>query len=302
MVCIFCGGGSFVPYTYPKILFHTKEFIYHRCSCCELVQLSVMPDMQDFAMMYPSTYQNSGANKAITWADTETTYGLRYSYQYQLDQIADLVSKDGSILDYGCGDANFLVNARDFGFQDLFGAEFGSELVAILNEELPDMTFLNIENVLAADSTYQFDCIRLSNVLEHLTNPKEVLEALVTRLKKGGILIIEGPIEDNFYPLNVINTLYFKVRKVVKGNNTTSIPPYHIFLANRSNQLALLEQLGLSTILIKVKESSWPYPRNWTEATGVISKFTYLLSRCSQILSQLSGSKWGNTILYIGKA
>ena len=301
MNCIFCQSSTFVLYRYPKYHFNGSIFEYKRCAECRLVQLSPMPETADYDLMYPASYQDGGANTIVNWQMGVALSGLRFPYKQQLELIEKFVSKSANILDYGCGNANFLVNAADYGFNSLNGAEFGQEIVGVLKMQLPKMQFYTIQEILSNLDAEGFDCIRLSNVLEHLTDPSEILQVLKSKLNHNGILVLEGPLEDNFYPMNVLNRIYFTLRGLIKKSSVSDQPPYHIFFANYRNQLELMENAGYKTIYCEVIENSWPYPNSWKDSYSLTSKVYFLLSKLSRQLTSLGLGRWGNTILYIGQ-
>jgi len=145
-----------------------------------------------------------------------------------------------------------------------------------------------------------FDVIRISNVLEHLTEPSAILNALKKLLKKDGYFLIEGPIENNFTIANVIRRFYFNCSYLVNPQREVSFPPFHIFLANRKNQLAFFEKQKLKTIDYRLKEHAWPFP-TLESAVGIKQKSMALAASVSIALSKLAKNKLGNGFTYIGK-
>ncbi|MGB6299326.1 MAG: class I SAM-dependent methyltransferase [Rivularia sp. (in: cyanobacteria)] len=99
-------------------------------------------------------------------------------------------SEEFRILDYGCGDGNFLIFAKLLGFQT-YGIDFSStrqERAA----QAGIAVFNNLENL----STYQVDkmhCVTLFQVLEHLDKPLLVLNEIANIMEDEGILIVEVP-------------------------------------------------------------------------------------------------------------
>lgn len=94
------------------------------------------------------------------------------------------------ILDFGCGDGALLRMARGFGF-DAYGIDVSaSRSGQALNEGYrihPDLETLDV-----ADPE-PFDAIVLSQVLEHVVDPLDLLRAMEARLGPGGVLFVAVP-------------------------------------------------------------------------------------------------------------
>lgn len=88
------------------------------------------------------------------------------------------------ILDFGCGNGDFIEQCRLYGFEavgvDRSTARVERNRAAIY----PDLSALDGE---------QFHAVTLFEVLEHLEEPRPVLEALLPHLCPGGILVLETP-------------------------------------------------------------------------------------------------------------
>jgi 2-polyprenyl-3-methyl-5-hydroxy-6-metoxy-1,4-benzoquinol methylase len=106
-------------------------------------------------------------------------------YTKHVLQLASLIeARPIRLLDFGCGNGEFLAICRQFGF-DAVGVDrstarrdaAGVDVLASL-EELGDRTF---------------HVITLFEVLEHLDDPRGMLKALRPYLGTGGILVLETP-------------------------------------------------------------------------------------------------------------
>lgn len=98
------------------------------------------------------------------------------------------------ILDYGCGGGEFLRFMKAQGY-DVTGVDFDPVALDRLRGEgiaafTPDQIDL---------STWegQFDCVTLAHVIEHVTDPAELLRTVRSILKPGGILYLEAPNADS---------------------------------------------------------------------------------------------------------
>lgn len=295
--CLFCQATSYKKSYLPSTFFNGKQFDYLQCTSCRLVYLHPLPTPDDYMKMYPPSYQ-SGVGKEILANPYKKLIGLRYSYGIHFDLIRRHASEKARILDYGCGNANFLLNALHHGFS-CEGAEFNPSHVEILKKEIPQTNFYTIDDVLNG-RTPRFDVIRLSNVLEHLDNPIEVIKKLVDLLNPKGILLIEGPIETNPNVALWTRKVYFTLRKRLQPSWVVTHTPTHIIFTNATNQRQFFKKFALEELYYDVTEAPWPYPNSWKEAQGIGGKLKALIAQLSMKISKLS-KDWGNTFIYVGR-
>jgi SAM-dependent methyltransferase len=281
--CIFCGHNEFRSSAYEQTIFNFKEFEYKRCKNCKLIQLFPLPSGDDFNKMY-DTYQSV--------IDTKPN-GI-------YNGVIDLIKKYSAgkrLLDYGCGNGRFLkeLDSEEF---ELSGTEFSSEFVAKLGELFPNIRFQTINSFLEKSQS-EYDVIFISNVLEHLTNPKEILETLKKKLAPGGIFVIEGPLEEGMNLAYLFRKTFFSIRKKLTNKKADYIP-FHIFKANYTNQLMLFKSIGLQCLYYECGESPWPFPFTFNEAKGFSKKIQYYIGQASVRFSR-NKKKWGNQFLFIGQ-
>lgn len=295
MSCIFCNSEQVSPSFLPSTQFNNKRFDYLKCSNCKLIFIEPIPDSDDLMKMYPPSYQD-GVNGEILKDPSKKLIGLRFSYGYQFDLLKKINFK-GTLLDYGCGAANFLINCNHYGFS-CDGAEYNPKHVEVLKKEIPNSNFYTIEELLGSEIKY--DIIRLSNVFEHFTNPKEEMLQLKNKLKPGGYFLIEGPVETNFNFALQFRKLYFRLRKKMNENYIATHTPTHIVFTNRQNQKKFFNDLNLQQVHFELSEAEWPFPPSLSEAKGMVSKLNFVIAKISMALKKLN-SNWGNTFIYLGK-
>ena len=245
--------------------------------------------------MYPLSYQD-GVDRNILPDVTKKMPGLRFSYAHQFDLIRKY-SKANELLDHGCGTGHFVANAVNAGFV-CSGTEFNAEQVERLAKEIPSSTFYTIEKFLAGEK--KFPVIRMSNVLEHLTDPAGTLDALREKLAPDGLLLVEGPLENNFSPALCLRKLYFLSKHYTRPSFSFSDPPRHIFYSDRHNQRDLFAKAGFEELHFALKECAWPYPEKWSKCKSAGLKLKFLFAKCSMGISFLN-PYWGNTFLYLGR-
>jgi SAM-dependent methyltransferase len=101
-------------------------------------------------------------------------------------QIEKLTRGRGSIrvLDFGCGNGEFVEQCRLYGLEAVGVDRSTARIEKNRGTIYPDLGALYGE---------QFHAITLFEVLEHLEEPRPVLEALLPHLCPGGILVLETP-------------------------------------------------------------------------------------------------------------
>jgi 2-polyprenyl-3-methyl-5-hydroxy-6-metoxy-1,4-benzoquinol methylase len=140
------------------------------------------------------------------------------------------------LLDIGCGNGSFLINAREAGWQ-VTGVEPDQKAADVAHRRGVDVTVGTI-GLLAGESNC-FDAITLSHVIEHVHEPKQLLQAVQRLLKPGGIIYIDTPNTQSH------GSAMFK--KNWRGLET----PRHLVLFNPASLTDLLYTTGFSDIKIK---------------------------------------------------
>lgn len=156
-----------------------------RCQSCGSIFPKIFPTLETLGEAYrhyytvPKPQAEEGAIRRLMNASRRDY--LRRS----------LPANANRILDYGCGSGTFLVHLRQTGFQ---GETWATDLFK--PDPLPDrVSWIDMDD-LEGGPTY--DWITLSHVLEHLDNPRLVLERLKRRLSPEGRIWISTPNADSF--------------------------------------------------------------------------------------------------------
>jgi SAM-dependent methyltransferase len=99
----------------------------------------------------------------------------------------------GSCVDLGCGSGHFAIEMAAEGFS-VHGVEESPRAIKFLEEDYPLVRWhcQNINGFLQ-NSGEQFDIIALYHVLEHIPHPAITLTYATSKLKEGGVLVIEVP-------------------------------------------------------------------------------------------------------------
>jgi SAM-dependent methyltransferase len=166
----------------------------------------------------------------------QATYSKRLAaYTALLSQAYGwLGRRPETLLDIGCGDGTLLEAAGEIGVGTRLGLEVSESLVRLVQKRLGDdqVTAQPLESLPAG----HFDIVALINVLEHLREPRTMLQHAQERLKPGGILLIHVP---NFGSLPAR----------LRGPRWHQIEPYaHFYYFTPTVLASMLKRAGLYPI------------------------------------------------------
>lgn len=107
---------------------------------------------------------------------------MNLNYKYKM---ISSYSRNGKLLDYGCGNGIFLQFMKEKGF-DVKGFEPNE----IARNQAKEFGITLIDSL---ETDERFDVITLFHVLEHISNPEEILQKIKSLLNENGKLIIAIP-------------------------------------------------------------------------------------------------------------
>ncbi len=140
------------------------------------------------------------------------------------------------LLDVGCGNGDFLLNAREAGW-DATGIDPDPEAVATATQRGLDVSVGSID--LFAGKSSCFDAITLSHVLEHLHDPQRVIAAAHRLLKPGGVIFVDTPNIDS-------------QGAALWGKNWRGLEaPRHLVLFSLAGLVGLLQGAGFANVETK---------------------------------------------------
>jgi SAM-dependent methyltransferase len=171
-----------------------RTFHLSRCTACDSLFLDPLPEQADIAGFYPATYWWKSSSTALK--KLEMLYrraALRDHFTFIVNAAVKVhsSSQPPRILDVGCGSGTLLGLLKAHGF-DVLGLDYSREAAAIARSEN------DVEVVVGslAEAHFQdasFDLVTLFHVMEHVTNPGEVLGEVRRILKPTGRLVIQVP-------------------------------------------------------------------------------------------------------------
>ena len=244
-----CGGtskGLTFPYT---TIFNKEKFNSLKCSICDSVFIDPVPDEQTFSLIYAKSDYHDQFYSHIN--DSQYTESVQLLCKY--------IKSSASILDFGCGTGYFLKECKSHGLLP-FGVEFDKETVQFA-ANISNCSVISLEDFHRLKVLAKFDAIHLGDVLEHLPNPTSTLVTLLCFLKPGGVLFVEGPLEEN--PSFVLWTarVFGGLKRLIKPNFISSTPPTHLVRTDAEAQKRFfsIADPSLKMIHWQIYETGWPY-------------------------------------------
>lgn len=227
--CHVCGETA-------SFLLKKEEYSLYKCSNCGLV--FVYPLLTDEHLqeeIYSSKSGYQGNRKGDLVEFIECSYNGRF--ESTLDYL-DKTNVGKKILDVGCSNGEFLYLAKQRGYET-YGVE--------LNQKTANTAIRSGINVFIGflkDANFRndyFDHITLSDVIEHVSDPGNLLEECKRILRPGGTIIIKTPNMDCFWPRST-----FWLYRLFRIPWSFVTPPHHLYYFSINNLRLLLDKFSFS--------------------------------------------------------
>lgn len=157
-----------------------------RCDDCGLGRLTPLPTPEELAAFYPQEYYGSPGAKFEPFTESI----VRFIGTIHVQSLSRQLPPNARVLDVGCGRGILLSSLADRGCE-VYGMDVSETAVSGADPRAQ----INVAPCLT-ECGYpddHFDQVILWHVLEHLTNPREVLAEIHRILKPGGQVIVAVP-------------------------------------------------------------------------------------------------------------
>jgi len=227
--CPVCGHDGAQEWLRAPDRFHGRRQLYTllRCSSCSLVWLSDPPQADEMHHHYTAEYDGlisaAGQNSPLRWPFRKVALA-----QYR---------QSGCLLDIGCSSGSFLDLLKG-GRWKLYGIEMSASCARVAQEETGAEVFVG-DVMNAPFPPESFDVITCFDVLEHLHEPRRVMEKVAEWLKPGGIFYTLVPNIDSA-EAHVFGTYWHGLEL-----------PRHLFHYSPASLKFLAESAGLRELSLK---------------------------------------------------
>lgn len=221
--------------------YRIEDSLLFRCRLCRTEFLVLDPDASTDEVTYWDDY------KFRIYSDDTVRKQYEDRYESLMQVLVELAGPVGSVLDVGCGIGNFLGWAHDQGM-NAHGVDIDDEAVASarsrgLNASLFDDLADHVE-------PGSFDVVTLWDVIEHTSDPHQLLDRAVSCLRPGGLILVETP--DVTFPLRPLLIAQRKVIEPIRWSDMLYYADHRVYFSPRglSNLMArsgldVMEQLGM---------------------------------------------------------
>lgn len=205
-------------------LFTKNSTDIYKCLDCG----TIIADIEFYHDQYEEESYYTMNQKTKEGVDIE--WGFRW--RYILSKIVQ-TSNPGSLLDVGAGNGYFVdLAAREFSL-----ASTGLEISETEVKYAKDVIGVQLINEDIREHNSLYDAVTIFNVIEHVENPRELLENVVSKIKPGGILVLTTP-----------NPTCFHTKVQSLKNWNMIYPPHHINIFTENALRLFLESNGLKII------------------------------------------------------
>jgi 2-polyprenyl-3-methyl-5-hydroxy-6-metoxy-1,4-benzoquinol methylase len=224
--CLICDSRSI-----KSLVGYEKDYL-SRCEKCGLVFSNQRPTQNELDEVYGR----------YSWENIERSE-LTLAKMRETAKMLIQASKPKKVLDIGCGDGVFLGMFKSVDCE-VFGTEYDKK-----NEDLcraKEIIMFSGDFLHKTDSNLKnnFDLIILTEVIEHINNPKEVIANTLTLLKPGGLLYITTP---NFSSIE---------RQIIGSNWSLICYPEHLCYYNPKTLDFFFSNCGYEKVLLRTENIS----------------------------------------------
>ena len=190
-VCHICAGGR------AKLFMQKESCDFYRCPDCGLEFIFPQPDDTALKKIYSENYYDAwGLN-----VDSHTAEkSKRATFEYRMNLIRNNLKEGDAILDCGCATGIFLDLVKEEGYVP-FGVEISEYGVSECRKKFGEQNIFHgqFEDAhFGNEKENFFTAIFMTDYLEHVRNPRRILQTAFRFLKPGGVLVITTPDTSSF--------------------------------------------------------------------------------------------------------
>ena len=226
--CLVCSYREF------DLFCTKKEDQIVKCKKCNFIFANPQPTWEQLTKFYEYfDYKDPHAAEVAIRRDARRS--LKIIYQ--------CLKAKGSLLDMGCGRGYFLDEARAAGW-NVWGVDYSKQVIDYAKKKLN----LNVQvgDIFSYKTSKKFSLIVLNQVIEHVLDPKRLIDRCYELLNPKGYLYIATP------NINSISA------RVFGCEFEHIIPPEHVSYFSKESIGKLLNNNNFAII----HSGSWSYPEN----------------------------------------
>lgn len=227
----------------------------YKCPTCALVFVYPLPAQEHLIATEYSDEAKYQAHKK-----TDLTVSVQVVKAKVAFTLTLLPKPPAKLLDVGCSSGEFMYLARARGY-DVHGVEVNPRNARIARGHGLAVTEGELKH--ASFPPHSFDVINLGDVIEHVTDPRDLLERCFNLFAPAGVLLVTTPNLDCFW-----SRATFRLFTWFGIEWSSVTPPFHLFQFSVNNLDLILKQVGF-----KKKQSFFFPPHSLKYELG----FTHVL-------------------------
>lgn len=181
MKCLICNSDTFKNLFSAKDYISKESFYLEQCNSCAAVRTKGIKSKEQLSKYYAKDYYGGRKSFADSFVNSIRVIKIRSYKKF---------TKSKKVLDIGCGEGTFLESMRRNGWK-VKGTETSDEHIKTLQGK--QISVCDERRGECNFSDKSFDLITAWHVLEHVIDPKEVLQRMHRFLSDEGSIIIEVP-------------------------------------------------------------------------------------------------------------
>jgi SAM-dependent methyltransferase len=221
-----------------EVIDRVGAFEVIECEACGFRHVEPLPSAEELTDVYRHEYYDTEKPLYLARHDQDRDW-LRLSDEARYRELeSGLAAGRRRIVDVGCGPGHFLALGRERGWQGL-GIEPSRQAAAHARELGVEV----VEDFLTPELGQRlgcFDAAHLSDVLEHLPDPRALLETCHGLLSPGGMICVSVP--NDYNPLQAV------LREGDDHGPWWLAPPHHLNYFDFDSLRGLLERSGFEVL------------------------------------------------------
>ncbi len=216
----------------------SSTFEIVQCAKCELGHTQPRPTSESIGLLYESKGDEVAKLSSLDFDPDTSRLFTRLKDYVALRELRSRIgqSRVTLALDYGAGNGRFANQIRLLTNAEVTAVDYQVERPSSLR---PEIGYVTVDEFLDTDELY--DVIFLRHVLEHTSDPVELLKNLAVRLTEGGRIFIEVP--------NLDST----TGRIVGRNWVGRYAPKHIHHFTRQALTLAVREAGLHGVVEKAE-------------------------------------------------
>lgn len=219
--------------------YHTTldEIEYLQCRSCRLVFPRDIPAESALPTIYPSNYyaftETENPNRVVMAIRSWMARNKGRAY------MAMVPAADAEVIDIGCGDGRLLDTLRlscPPGWR-FYGIDWSEQAVQRICRKGYEGRSGDISRLDTSDWRGKFDLALMHQLIEHVRDPREILEKIGRMLKSGGILSVETP-DIESWDFQLLRKRYWSGYHI----------PRHFYIFNKKNFAELAREVGFEVV------------------------------------------------------